>query len=66
MKKAVMQNAGVNVYEKYFDKTVCANVLQCLRHPDTSNLVRSHEVSTIENSNNFLILSVPHLKYHFP
>lgn len=39
MNKAVMQNSGVNVYENYFDKPDCANVLQCYRHPKSETKV---------------------------
>lgn len=41
MRKAVMQNAGVNIYENYFDSCAgSANVLQCYRHPDSEVMVR--------------------------
>lgn len=40
MKKAVMQNAGVNVYETYFDKPDSGNVLQCYRYPENEITVR--------------------------
>lgn len=40
MRKAVMQNTGVNVYENYFDSCAdSANVLQCYRHPDADVMV---------------------------
>lgn len=39
MKKAVMQNAGVNIYENYFESCAdSANVIQCFRHPNSSEV----------------------------
>lgn len=41
MRKAVMQNAGVNIYENYFDNCAgSANVLQRYRHPNSEVMVR--------------------------
>lgn len=41
MKKAIMQNAGINIYENYFeDRSDGANVVQYYRHPNPDVTVR--------------------------
>ncbi|KAG4066470.1 hypothetical protein HA402_007106 [Bradysia odoriphaga] len=52
MKKAVMQNAGVNIYENYFESCADgAKVLQCFRHPNQDVVCSASKVSiSIEQS----------------
>lgn len=64
MKKAVMQNASVNIYENYFDGD-CANVLQCYRHPNEQVVVRLTLFETTVSCN-IMNCSVQRLKFPFP
>lgn len=58
MKTAVMQNAGVNIYENYFESCAdSANVLQCYHHP-YSDVMISHQYLTLTKSQFRLIISI--------
>ncbi|KAJ6645961.1 hypothetical protein Bhyg_01170, partial [Pseudolycoriella hygida] len=64
MEKAVMQNAGVNLYENYFESCAdSANVLQCYRYPSSEVMCPASKVSFSIESNPKIAVAYSHCKY---